>query len=38
LYPLVRDAITALTLSQPSLEDVFVQRTGRKFEVGERDA
>lgn len=37
LYPLVRDAITALTLSQPSLEDVFVQRTGRKFEVEERD-
>lgn len=37
LYPLVRDSITALTLSQPSLEDVFVQRTGRTFEVGEGD-
>ena len=37
LYPLVRDVITALTLSQPSLEDVFVQRTGRKFEVGDQD-
>jgi ABC-2 type transport system ATP-binding protein len=37
LYPLVRDLITALTLSQPSLEDVFVQLTGHKFEVGVRD-
>lgn len=33
LYPLLRDSISALTLSQPSLEDVFVQRTGHKFEV-----
>lgn len=37
LYPLVRDAVHALTLSQPSLEDVFVQRTGHRFEVGEDD-
>ena len=37
LYPLVRESITALTLSQPSLEDVFVQRTGRTFEVGGQD-
>lgn len=37
LYPLVRDSITALTLSQPSLEDVFMQRTGRRFEVGGLD-
>ncbi|MDA0711271.1 MAG: ATP-binding cassette domain-containing protein [bacterium] len=37
LYPLVRELVTALTLSQPSLEDVFVQRTGHNFDVGDGD-
>lgn len=33
LYPLLREDIQAMTLSVPTLEDVFVQRTGHSFHV-----
>lgn len=31
LYPLLREEVRAMTLSVPTLEDVFVQRTGHGF-------
>jgi len=33
LYPLLRENVQAMTLSVPTLEDVFVQRTGHGFQV-----
>ncbi|MDE2800784.1 MAG: ABC transporter ATP-binding protein [Gemmatimonadota bacterium] len=33
LYPLLQEKVQALTLSVPTLEDVFVQRTGHGFQV-----
>ncbi len=33
LYPLLREEVQAMTLSVPTLEDVFVQRTGHGFKV-----
>ena len=33
LYPLLREKVQAMTLSVPTLEDVFVQRTGHGFQV-----
>ena len=33
LYPLLRENVQAITLSVPTLEDVFVQRTGHGFHV-----
>ena len=33
LYPLLRENVQAMTLSVPTLEDVFVQRTGHRFQV-----
>ena len=33
LYPLLREEVHAMTLSVPTLEDVFVQRTGHGFQV-----
>ena len=33
LYPLLREEIQAITLSVPTLEDVFVQQTGHSFHV-----
>ena len=33
LYPLLRESVQAMTLSVPTLEDVFVQRTGHGFHV-----
>ena len=33
LYPLLREKVQAMTLSVPTLEDVFVQRTGHGFHV-----
>ena len=33
LYPLLREEVQAMTLSVPTLEDVFVQRTGHGFQV-----
>ena len=33
LYPLLREEVQAMTLSVPTLEDVFVQRTGHEFKV-----
>lgn len=33
LYPLLREEVQAMTLSVPTLEDVFVQRTGHGFHV-----
>ena len=33
LYPLLRENVQAMTLSVPTLEDVFVQRTGHGFHV-----
>ncbi len=33
LYPLLREEVHAMTLSVPTLEDVFVQRTGHEFQV-----
>ena len=33
LYPLLQEKVQAMTLSVPTLEDVFVQRTGHGFQV-----
>ena len=33
LYPLLREKVQAMTLSVPTLEDVFVQRTGHGFHM-----
>ena len=33
LYPLLREEVQSMTLSVPTLEDVFVQRTGHEFKV-----
>ncbi len=33
LYPLLREEVQSMTLSVPTLEDVFVQRTGHGFKV-----
>ena len=33
LYPFLREEVQAMTLSVPTLEDVFVQRTGHGFKV-----
>ena len=33
LYPLLREEVQAMTLSVPTLEDVFVQRTGHGFHM-----
>ena len=33
LYPLLQEEVQAITLSVPTLEDVFVQRTGHGFQV-----
>jgi len=33
LYPLLREEVEAMTLSRPSLEDVFIQRTGHRFDA-----
>ena len=33
LYPLLRENVQAMTLSVPTLEDVFVQRTGHGFHM-----
>lgn len=33
LYPLVRDSVTSMTLSRPTLEDVFIGRTGHQFDT-----
>ena len=33
LYARFRDGVTSMTLGSPTLEDVFIQRTGHRFEV-----
>ncbi|MCZ6635037.1 MAG: ABC transporter ATP-binding protein [bacterium] len=33
LYARFRDGVTSMTLASPTLEDVFIQRTGHRFEV-----